>query len=88
MKFWKAFKYSMTGLLVLFALILISKTQKIDQAYNLAEVYSKNSYIDTGTSNVVAGIYLDYRLYDSLFEALLLLVTVSAISYLNRTDTE
>ncbi len=42
---------------------------------------------DTGASNAVTAIYLNYRVYDTLFEALLLLVSVIAIIYFSwRAD--
>lgn len=36
---------------------------------------------DTGARNAVAAVYLQYRLYDTLFEALLLLISVLGILY-------
>ena len=37
---------------------------------------------DTGSANIVTGIYLDYRLFDSIFETGLLLMTVSGITFM------
>jgi len=39
-----------------------------------------NGMRDTGSANIVTGIYLDYRLFDSIFETGLLLMTVSGIT--------
>ncbi|MBM7581877.1 putative MnhB-related membrane protein [Caldicoprobacter guelmensis] len=36
---------------------------------------------DTGAGNAVTAIYLNYRIFDTLFEALLLLVSVIAVIY-------
>lgn len=36
---------------------------------------------DTGANNAVTAIYLNYRVFDTLFEALLLLVSVIAVIY-------
>lgn len=38
---------------------------------------------DTGAVNAVTSIYLDYRVFDTLFEALLLLIGVTAVIYLS-----
>ena len=43
-----------------------------------------NGYTDTGSRNLVTGIYLDYRLFDSLFEAGILLVAVSGVLWISQ----
>jgi multicomponent Na+:H+ antiporter subunit B len=45
--------------------------------------YVENGYLDTGSLNLVTGIYLDYRLFDSLFEAGILLVAVSGVLWVS-----
>ena len=45
----------------------------------LAEYYLKNFRADTGAQNAVAAIYLNYRMYDTLFEALMLLISIIAM---------
>ena len=47
-------------------------------AYNY---YIRNITEEAGMSNAVTAIYLRYRLFDTLFEALLLAVAVSAVMY-------
>lgn len=42
---------------------------------------------DTGAANAVAAIYLNYRVYDTLFEALLLLIAIVAIIHFFRIGT-
>jgi multicomponent Na+:H+ antiporter subunit B len=39
---------------------------------------------DTGAQNAVAAIYLNYRFFDTLFEALMLLVGVIGTIYFSR----
>jgi len=53
-----------------------------------ANFFLKEQYIsrfsgDVGGQNAVTAIYLGYRLYDTLFEALMLVVSVSAIIHLS-----
>lgn len=43
------------------------------------EYYVRNFFVDTGARNGVAAIYLNYRVYDSLFETLMLLICVIAV---------
>ena len=50
--------------------------------------YLKNQYIsmfsnDVGGENTVTAIYLGYRMYDTLFEALMLLVSIVAVIHLS-----
>ncbi len=63
----------------------------IDDCRNLLSTSSKDYYVantfsDTGSRNVVTGIYLDYRLFDSLFEAGILLIAVSGIIFIAKSD--
>ena len=46
--------------------------------------FSRNGYKDTGSLNLVTGIYLDYRLFDSLFEAAILLIAVSGVMLISE----
>ncbi len=41
--------------------------------------YVYNFTSDTGALNAVAAIYLNYRMYDTVFEALILLVSIIAM---------
>jgi multisubunit Na+/H+ antiporter MnhB subunit len=47
----------------------------------LARYYVEHYQEDTGAGNAVAAIYLNYRVYDTLFEALLLLVAIVGIMH-------
>ena len=46
-----------------------------------AAEYITQHFKETGSGNLVAAVYLNYRVYDTLFETLLLLVTVLCISF-------
>jgi len=50
------------------------------------DYYVENSLYETGSRNIVTGIYLDYRLFDSIFETSLLLITVSGITFMYKKD--
>lgn len=50
----------------------------------LAEYYIMRYATDTGAGNAVAAIYLNYRVYDTLFEALLLLIAIVGIMHFFR----
>lgn len=69
-------------LIASFNLLLINENMfryqgQLQQIYN--EVYSRN---------LVTGIYLDYRLYDSIFEATILFVVATGIIFMVRKDEE
>jgi multisubunit Na+/H+ antiporter MnhB subunit len=66
-------------------LILLVVTQLPEEVI----IKSVSPYFELGTSylgidNPVTGIYLYYRLFDTLFEALLLLTSVVGIIYFSR----
>lgn len=46
---------------------------------DIASYYIFNFSADTGAGNAVAAIYLNYRVYDTIFEALILLVSIVAM---------
>jgi len=43
--------------------------------------YIERGFKDTNAPNLVAAIYLNYRVFDTMFEALLLAISVTAIVY-------
>ncbi|MCF7932366.1 MAG: hypothetical protein K9K93_04275 [Acholeplasmataceae bacterium] len=46
--------------------------------------FTTNGFADTGSRNLVTAIYLDYRLFDSLFEAGILLIAVSGVMWISK----
>ena len=55
----------------------------------ISSYYVRNFMEDTGATNAVAAIYLNYRMFDSMFETLMLLVSVAAvINFSWRRDHE
>lgn len=51
---------------------------KISNNY-LQDLYLEKAQINSQVKNIVTAIYLDYRIFDTVFEALLLLISVIAI---------
>jgi multicomponent Na+:H+ antiporter subunit B len=79
-------KLSMVLLLVFVLVIFIISLVDLETLYNDAGkvFFSSNGYFDTGSRNLVTAIYLDYRLFDSLFEAGILLVAVSGVLWISQ----
>ncbi|SHH27309.1 MnhB domain-containing protein [Clostridium grantii] len=72
-------------IIALFVLFLYYKNSEIIPN-EIITYYTNSALIDTGAENVVTGIYLNYRLYDTFFEALMLLVSVIGIIHFSRHD--
>lgn len=54
----------------------------------LSGYYILNSFDQTKAQNAVAAVYLNYRMYDTLFEALMLLVCVLAIKHFSKDGSD
>lgn len=49
-------------------------------AESIASAYYRvHALVDTGAENIVSAIYLNYRVFDSLFETLMLLISAMAV---------
>lgn len=74
-------------MIVLFIIIVSLQAYPIDKISSiLFKYYQSNFYQDTGALNGVAAIYLNYRVFDTIFEALLLLVSIIGIIYFSRHE--
>lgn len=51
--------------------------------YDMPNYYLKNAFVETGSTNVVTAIYLNYRYYDTIFEALMLLFSIIGVIYMS-----
>jgi multicomponent Na+:H+ antiporter subunit B len=74
----------LVGLFAIFFFAL----QDYQVLYNdAARVYFQlYGYVETGSLNLVTAIYLDYRLLDTLFEAGILLVAVTGVSWIAQHE--
>lgn len=79
-------KISLILLLLFILFVFITSMSSFSDIYNSAGkiFFSQNGYTDTGSINLVTGIYLDYRLFDSLFEAAILLIAVSGVMLISE----
>lgn len=50
--------------------------------------YVENGLRETSSMNLVTAIYLDYRLFDSFFEASILLIAVTGIAFMAIKDED
>lgn len=69
-----------------FILIVAAPLATTEEAIELKNYYANNYIKDTASQNAVTGIYLNYRLFDTLFETLLLLTSVIGIIYFSRHE--
>lgn len=71
------------AVLILANLYPTAETPGVDEP-ELREYFVENFEAETGAENAVAAIYLNYRVYDTLFEALLLLIAIVGIIHFFR----
>ncbi len=80
-------------LICILCIILIFFHFSINEVEMNLNDYSRLYFIDntlheTGSENIITGIYLDYRLFDSVFEASILLITVSGIIFISGKNED
>ena len=80
-------KLGYIGLLII-SILLVPEFIKLLDSYNTFsyDYFTQNTLNEIGAKNVVTGIYLDYRLFDSLFEAGILFVVAAAILFMGKED--
>ena len=86
---WRRFSVFIISVIILIIVIALSLEQKVTMKNELATYYISNALAETGAVNAVTGIYLNYRVFDTIFEAFLLAVSVMAAIFLSwRRDDE
>jgi multicomponent Na+:H+ antiporter subunit B len=75
-----------TFVFIVFLLMSSIQIIPLEGADSLYQYFITNFQADTGSINAVSGIYLDYRVFDTMFETLLLLVSVIGIIYFSRHE--
>lgn len=71
---------------LVYILMLATPTKPLPNHDKLFHYYLDYFIVDTGAMNAVTGIYLNYRVYDTLFETLLLLVSVIGIIHFSKHE--
>lgn len=71
---------------MVFLLFFLAPTTILPNATELKDYYMQHFISDTGAYNAVTGIYLNYRVFDTMFESLLLLVSVIGVIYFSRHE--
>jgi multisubunit Na+/H+ antiporter MnhB subunit len=72
-------KYILSALLCLSGFIAVSLVSALHPATLEPELYLytvRNFFADTASKNAVAAVLLNYRMYDTIFEALILLAAI------------
>ena len=72
--------------IIIIVFISIPERMPNHQGNSSGEYYIAHSLEEVEAKNVVTGIYLDYRYFDTIFEASILLVTVSGIIFLSKFE--
>jgi len=71
-----------------FVLVVMLSIETTPPATAVSTTYAQQPASDTGAGNLVAGVYLNYRLFDSLLEILVFSVAVVGVRhYLQRQET-
>ncbi len=86
----KVRKYFAFIALIVIGGIFLDKLLPELSSYNLTsyDYYSTKTLSEVGSKNMVTGIYLDYRLFDSLLEAGILFVVTAGILFMGKKDEE
>jgi len=72
---------------ILAAAVILLIPEQTPSTY-LKDLYMSRFSWEIGGENAVTAIYLGYRMYDTLFEALMLLVSIVAVVHLSHHDDE
>lgn len=82
-----AMLFCLAAAIFVLALVLTTEDSGLDTTKTRDEVMTHH-YDYTGADNAVSAIYLNFRLWDTLFEALVLLVSAVAVISFSRSDDD
>lgn len=68
--------------------LFLSSTNYTKPVFEVSTYYIKHAYLDYQSPNVVTSIYLVYRYYDTLFEALMLMFSLIGVIYMSVHEEE
>lgn len=79
-----------TGAILFLMIQILWHINGDDISYNQLSqnYYIENGLEETSSMNLVTAIYLDYRLFDSFFEASTLLIAVTGIAFMAIKDED
>lgn len=77
-------KVAIITVIILFVLFAFNLDANINNTSR--DYFIENSLDEVYSENIVTGIYLDYRLFDSIFEAGILLVSVAGVIFMAKDD--
>lgn len=82
------YAFLLIAMIILFTALNLSFMQEnlTSSTPYLKDYYLTHFASDTGALNSVAAIYLDYRIFDSIFEAGILLIAVTGIIFIAGSD--
>jgi len=75
------------SVVIVFVLFSTAETQKAVD-FPMSDYYIAHAYEETASINIVTAIYLNYRYYDTLFEALMLLFSIIGIIYMSHAGED
>ncbi|WP_160719429.1 MnhB domain-containing protein [Isachenkonia alkalipeptolytica] len=76
----------MFGFIFLYALTATAPLADSFPETSIGETVIHRGYDETASKNLVAAILLDYRLFDSIFEAGILLISAAGVLYMSRSS--
>lgn len=89
MKDWMS-KLILWSILLAVGYLFISMLPSLTAGYRFLNYnyLTQSTYLEAGAENFVTGIYLEYRLFDSIFEAAILFVSAAGILFMGKKDKD
>lgn len=80
-------------ILILSSLVILGKLMEmlplLPKAIDTSNTHVvRYGLVETGSHNLLTAIYLNYRLFDSIFEAVVIFVVTAGIFYMGKKDVD